>query len=137
MLLGTGWKKSEAAANVTLLPFRLVGDAVPSPYFAEAAQRWNSTLTADNKAPLGLPEQSLSQLCVAEKTTLLDDKPEAGKSASRKSSGGLSPNTQVEVLDKSDAGPEPWRKVVIVSGPLSGKLGWVKAASLSATKKKG
>jgi hypothetical protein len=91
---------------------------------------WDSSQTADAKTSLPLPTLSLSTMYVKAARTALLEKPQTGKTASKRV-GSLEVNAQVEVVDKLDLGSDGWLKVVVVSGSSTGKTGWVKAASLS------
>jgi hypothetical protein len=119
-----GWMKSASDDEVKLEPFRLLRDATPSPEFAEAAKLWNVSKNTLGEPSIGLP--GTTEMFTTLKKIALLDHADKGKSL-----GNLDANTRVEVTDETDSAHKNWKNVVVVSGPLTGSVGWVQQESLS------
>ena len=119
-----GWKKSGSDDEASLIPFRLIRETTPSSDFGEAAKLWNASKTSNDEPSIGLP--LTAEMFTTPKKAALMDGPDKGKSL-----GNLDANTGVEVMDTIDDKHKDWRNVVVVGGPLAGKVGWLKLESLS------
>ena len=119
-----GWKKSGSDDKASLIPFQLIRETTPSPDFEEAAKLWNVSKTSNDDPSIGLP--LTAEMFTTPKKVALMDSPDK-----KKSSANLDTDTRVEVMDTIDDKHKDWRNVVVVSGPLAGKVGWLKLESLS------
>ena len=96
----------------------------PSTTFFDTVALWNQTRTILGAQSFPLPSFE-AQYLKLEKTPLLD-RPDKGNTL-----GNLKLNTQLGVTDQTDPTHPDWRKVVVVTGDLRGKVGWLKKDALS------
>ena len=119
-----GWKKSSNDKKVTLVKFEPEGKSVPSPVFQQAAGLWNASKSTLDEASIHLPVAK--EMFTSQGKLPLMDKADKGTSL-----GNLDANTRVEVTEKVDSANKDWKNVVVVTGSLAGKVGWLQQASLS------
>lgn len=119
-----GWKKSSTDKKVTLVKFEPEGKSVPSPVFQQAAGLWNGSKSTLGEASIPLP-------VAKEMFTSLGKLPLMDKADKGKSFGNLEPSTRVEVTEKVDSANKDWKNVIVVTGSLAGKVGWLRLDSLS------
>ncbi len=118
-----GWNKSASAITATKLAFQGVSKDAPSPDFSEAAGLWNTSVTSEAKATIDLPTVTFMYTNI-KKATLMDNP------AKPKSLGDLGLNTRLQVTEQADPTKGDWRNVIVIDGPLAGKVGWVKKGIL-------
>lgn len=119
-----GWKKNANEKKHTQIEFVRVSKDVPSPEFKQAAELWNASKTSKGEETIDLP--LTSGLYTNIKKGQLMDKPAKGKSL-----GNLDLNTRLEVTEQTDPTSPGWGNVIVVEGPLMGKVGWVQNKILS------
>jgi hypothetical protein len=119
-----GWKKEAGKLTATTTGFQRVSKDAPGSEFADAAELWNASKTSENKDTIALPLVA-GMYTNINKGKLMDDP------KTLKSLGNLDLNTRLEVTDQADPTKGDWQKVVVVDGPLAGKVGWVKKSMLS------
>lgn len=117
-----GWTMGAHDTVANGLPINVVSKDAPSSVFAEAAKRWNSSLTSDGKASIALPQNMYT--VGGHGVDLWDD---PGK---KKKLGTLAKDTIVGVTDQADPKHADWQNIVVVSGPLTGRTGWVEKSGI-------
>ena len=85
---------------------------------------WNASKSTLDEASIHLPVAK--EMFTSQGKLPLMDKADKGTSL-----GNLDANTRVEVTEKVDSANKDWKNVVVVTGSLAGKVGWLQQASLS------
>jgi len=116
-----GWKMGPRDTEAKGIPLTIVSKDAPSLIFSAAVKLWNATKTSEDKAAIPLPE---SMHTVKAGTTLWDD------IAKKKKVGSLAKATVVGVTEKSDPKAAGCRYIVVASGRLVGKTGWVQSTEI-------
>jgi hypothetical protein len=116
-----GWKMGPQDSEATGLPIKVVSKDAPSSLFADAAKLWNQKLTSEGKPAIAVPDN----MYAAAAESVLWDHP--GK---RKKIGTLAKGSRVGLMERSDPKHPDWRYVVVVSGTLMGKAGWLKSTEI-------
>lgn len=119
-----GWNKDASALSATKITFQRVSKDAPSSEFSQAAGLWNTSVTSQGKATIDLPTIAFMYTNI-KKVTLMDNP------AKPKSLGNLDLNTRLQVTDQADPTKTDWQNVIVIDGPLAGKMGWVKKGMLS------
>jgi hypothetical protein len=119
-----GWSMKAGDSQATRKDFKLASSDAPSSIFQAAADRWNASKTTEDTPSIHVPGTTAWQ---AAARTELWEGPGTGKKTV------LPGRARVELTDKREEifGPSYWRNVVVISGPLAGKSGWVAAAKLT------
>ncbi len=120
-----GWRKSASATEATLVKFQRISKDVPSPEFHEVSALWNASKTSEGKDTIDLPLVT-GMFTIPKKAELIDD-PAKPKPLSL---GDLKVHTRLEVIEPADP-KDVWRHVIVIDGPLAGKVGWLKSATLT------
>jgi hypothetical protein len=121
-----GWKKSADEKKATPIEFLRYSKDVPSSEFKQAAELWNASKTSEGKDTIDLP--LTSGMYTSIKKGQLMDKPSKGRSL-----GNLDLNTRLEVTEQTDPKFPDWGNVIVIDGPLTGKVGWVQRGILSSS----
>ena len=120
-----GWFKYPSQKNPQLIEFKAKSKDAPSAVFQKAAAAWNTSLTSEKKAPIHVPGMSMY---LTSATTKLLEAPEIGKEI-----GTLEKNVRVGLTDEREAkSPSFWLNVVVVSGRLAGKRGWLTGTAMKS-----
>jgi hypothetical protein len=120
-----GWSKSATSLDATLTKFQVASKDVPSSEYHEVAKMWNESKTSEGKDTIPLPLVA-GMFTIPKKTELMED-PVKPKPISL---GDLKIHTRLEVIEPADP-KDVWRHVIVIDGPLAGKVGWVKATILT------
>jgi len=114
-----GWAKSSNEPTAKKIDFRLKSKDAPSSYFSEAAKLWNASQTETGDATIDLPIAA-GMYTNIKKSALMNNpvKPI--------SLGNIDQNTRLQVTNEADPTNGNWRKVIVMDGGLTGKIGWVK-----------
>jgi hypothetical protein len=127
-----GWKK-DADGHFTKLPLMLGSKDVPSRVFGRASELWNISETSQGEKHIPLPVGNV-QFSKTQGVLLVNDPLQSVLTFI----GELEKNTRLQVLDTGYGKPfnkpeDELRRVIVLKGPLKGKVGWVHKADLSDT----
>jgi hypothetical protein len=118
-----GWYMNPGDKYAHLLEFKGKSKDAPSAIFGEAARLWNASRTTLDQPTIDVPSTDVYRISAA---TELWQGMGTGKI------GILSKNTRVELTEKREPNsPAFWLNVVVVSGPLTGRMGWLAGTKLT------
>jgi hypothetical protein len=138
-----GWRKGSSDNAPKLIDFQAASrglsaargdtsvskEAAPSSTFWDAAALWNASKTSDDKWSIPLP--IFADKFTNTKDAVLMSHPDTGKSLGKLDLNTRLGETEEQVTTKTDPKDNDWRKVIVLSGPLTGKVGFVKEQILS------